>query len=207
MDNAQALFYHPLDGCFNCYSPRKFVATPDGAYVIGENVNRFEYPLDKSSDTSQFLLMRCEYGCDGNGYANKKANDYRIDESGILLMSKLTSTLLDSFDYSGIKKIRQENFQYARTLFDSINKLDIASISDENAVPMGYPLWIDNIEIIPEFHKNHIYQARFWEYIITDNKQETLEYHLARYLALVCTDQRYGRKEIDYQNAIVQRVL
>ena len=74
-------------------------------------------------------------------------------------------------------------------------------------MPIGYTLGIDKTDIIPEFHKNHIYQARFWEYIITDNKQETLEYHLARYLALVCTDQRYGRKEIDYQKDIVQSLL
>lgn len=49
IDNAQAFFTPPMDGCINCYSPRKFVATPDGAYVIGENVNRFDYPQDLSS--------------------------------------------------------------------------------------------------------------------------------------------------------------
>lgn len=63
IDNAQALFYHPKEKCFNCYSPRKFVASPDGAYVIGKDVNRFKYEQDISSNTAQFLFMRYEYGC------------------------------------------------------------------------------------------------------------------------------------------------
>lgn len=51
---------------------------------------------------------------------------------------------------------------------------------------MGYPLWIDNVEIISKFHKNHIYQARFWEYMVDRNQKETLEYHLTKYMALIC---------------------
>lgn len=109
IDNAQAFFTPPMDGCINCYSPRKFVATPDGAYVIGENVNRFDYPQDLSSQNSAFLFMRYEYGCNNLGYQYKKENDKRIDESDVLLMSPLTHALLDSFDYSSIYDKRKEN--------------------------------------------------------------------------------------------------
>ena len=207
IDNAQALFYHPRKDSISCYSPRKFVATPDGAYVIGNNVNRFEYKKDISSLSSQFLLMREEFGCDGECYKNKKDNDKRIDASGILLMSDLTRMLLDSFDYDSIIKKRQINYQYSKELFNNINKLDIDNIDDKSAAPMGYPLWVDNVDIIPEFHKNRIYQARFWEYIIKENKAETLEYHFARYIALICIDQRYGKEEINYQNFIVKQCI
>lgn len=207
IDNAQALFYPPQDNCYNCYSPRKFVASPDGAYVIGRDANRFDYKRDISSVTSQFLLMRDEFGCDNECYINKKENDKRIDESDVLLMSTLTYKLLDSFDYDDIKKKRQDNFRYSRKLFDVKNKLDISEICDNDAAPMGYPLWIDNIDIVPVFHKNRIYQARFWEYLIDNGEVNTLEYHLARYLALICTDQRYGKDEIDYQESIVNEIV
>lgn len=206
IDNAQALFYHPRKDSISCYSPRKFVGSPDGAYVIGRNVNRFNYEQDISSDTSQFLLMRYEYGCEGAGYVNKKGNDKRIDESGIKTMSKLTYALLDSFDYDAIISKRKRNFAYAAELFNDINKLEMAAIVDEDAVPMGYPLWTDSYEIIPEFHKNKIYQARFWEYLIDDINLGSLEYSFARYMALICIDQRYGREEIDFQKKIVDRL-
>ena len=208
IDNAQALFYHPKSNCLNCYSPRKFVAAPDGAYVIGKNVNnKFNYVQDVSSDTSQFLFMRYEYGCNGAGYKNKKDNDYRIDNSNVLLMSKLTHKLLDSFDYDDIINKRKINFNYARKLFDKINAIDIANICDPDCVPMGYPLLIDKVDIISEFHKNHIYQARYWEYMLSAYDKDCLEYRLASRLALVCIDQRYSKKEIDYQFEIIKKLL
>lgn len=207
IDNAQALFYHPRENCLNCYSPRKFVATPDGAYVIGKNVNKYSYPQDVSSNTCQFLLMRYEYGCNNNGYKNKKENDFRIDNSEIMLMSKLTYSLLDSFDYEKIIKIRQKNFNYSKKIFDKINLIDIENLADPDCVPMGYPLLIDDIDIISKFHEEHIYQARYWEYMLEKYSKNSLEYRLANRLALICTDQRYGKKEIDFQKNIVEKLL
>ena len=207
IDNAQALFYHPIDGCLNCYSPRKFVGSPDGAYVIGKEVNKFEYEQDMSSDTSQFLLMHYEQGCEGDAYVRKKENDARINSSGIKLMSPLTYAILDSYDYERVIKKRKENFRYARKLFDRINKFSIGKLVEDDAVPMGYPLWNEKAEIIPEFHKNKIFQARYWEYLIDTASKESLECRWVKYMALICIDQRYGKEEIDFQNEIVKKCL
>ena len=35
VDNSQAFFCNPIDGCLSVYSCRKFIGVPDGAYVIG----------------------------------------------------------------------------------------------------------------------------------------------------------------------------
>jgi hypothetical protein len=207
IDNALAFFYPPREDSINCYSPRKFVAAPDGGYVIGKNVNNFNYPIDISSDTSQFLLMRYEYGCEGAGYENKRQNDKRIDASDILSMSLLTRAMLEGgVDYEKVKERRLKNYLYARDIFDSMNILPLDKISEEVCYPMGYPLLVD-FEIIPEFHKNKIYQARFWEYIIREYDPICLEYKLAKYMALICTDQRYGKTEIEYQRDIIQRLM
>lgn len=72
LDHAQALYAPPMEGCYNCYSPRKFVASPDGGYVIGPDANRFSYEEDCSSDTCRFLWSRYEYGLAMHGYEFKK---------------------------------------------------------------------------------------------------------------------------------------
>ena len=72
---------------------------------------------------------------------------------------------------------------------------------------MGYPLLIDKVDIISEFHRNHIYQARYWEYMLNEYDKDCLEYRLASRLALVCIDQRYSKKEIDYQFEIIKKML
>ena len=202
IDNALAFFYPPRKDAINCYSPRKFVAAPDGGICIGENVNNGRYLVDKSSDTSQFLLMRYEYECEGAGYENKRANDRRIDEADILLMSPLTRAMIDAADYKKIKEKRLNNYLYARELFDKMNLLPMDEIAEKECYPMGYPLFTD-FEIVPEFHRRKIFQARFWEYIIREYDPNCLEYRLARYLALICTDQRYGKSEIDFQRDII----
>ena len=206
IDNAQAMFYPPKMDVLNIYSPRKFLSVPDGAYVIGKNVNRFSYEQDVSSDTAQFLLMRYEYGFNGNGYANKRANDERINTSDIKLMSKLTQILLDSFDYENILERRRANFAYARSQFDSINMLNLDELLGENVEPMGYPLMVDFAEIMPEFHKHHIYQKNYWEHILHETEPDSVEYKLSKYFTLVCTDQRYGKEEIDFQRDIIFRL-
>ena len=64
-----------------------------------------------------------------------------------------------------------------------------------------------DIDIISKFHEEHIYQARHWEYMLEKYSKNSLEYRLANRLALICTDQRYGKKEIDFQKNIVEKLL
>ncbi len=206
IDNAQALFFPPQAGCINCYSPRKFVPAPDGAYVVGDHVNRFSYEQDRSSDTCQFLFMRQEYGCDMHAYSYKKENDRRIQASDVMLMSPLTKAMLEAVDYAEVKEKRKRNFEYARTLFDGMNLFDAAHLFDEHCVPMGYPLLADR-EIIPIFHEKHIYQPRYWEYILDEFDEGSMEYRLAKYMALICIDQGCEKNELDYQYSIVRGIL
>ena len=88
----------------NVYSARKFVGVPDGAYVIGENAEKYadEYEKCCSSDTSLFLLQRIEYGCEGKTYQSRMINEHRIDSEDIMRMSALTRAILDGTDYDEI---------------------------------------------------------------------------------------------------------
>ena len=208
IDNAQAFFAKPIDDCINVYSARKFVGVPDGAYVIGQHVNRFAttYPQDVSSDTSLFLLLRHEYGCEGVAYEARKENELRIGSSDVMRMSKLTQRILDAHDYGKSQTIRKENYLYARKLFDNLNLINIGILTDFSVTPMVYPLLLD-VDIIEYLHEQHIFQGHWWEYIVEFTPKESFEHRLSKYIVPITIDQRYSKKEIVKQYQIVQDAL
>lgn len=200
VDNSQAFFSEPIHNCISIYSPRKFVGTPDGAYVVGDNVmkNVNKYTKDFSSDTSLFLLQRIEYGCEGKSYESRKLNEDRINKSGILRMSHLTETILKSLNYKTIKAKRRENFEIACELFNNINLIDPKMHYDDHCIPMVYPLVIEDDGLLPYLHKNKIFQGRWWEYLLKEIKSDMFEYWLTKNLIPITIDQRYGIKELEF---------
>lgn len=146
IDNCQAFFNKPIDGAMNIYSCRKFVGTPDGAYVIGKDAHKYveKYPQCYSSDTATFLLMRIEYGCEGKAYEARSINEHRIDGEPVMKMSKLTRAILDGTDYEYIKRCRRDNFVFAHDMLGCINKINPLQYYDEDTVPMVYPLVVED---------------------------------------------------------------
>jgi len=200
IDNSQAFFAPPIDGCMNVYSVRKFIGAPDGAYLIGSHANDYveDYEQDYSSDSCLYLLQRIEYGCEGKSYENKKANDERIDNSNIKRMSKLTHAILDGTDYNFIKNKRKENFEIASLLFGNMNQINPKEFYDENCVPMVYPLVIEDDLTLPKLIKSKVFQGHWWNYILEEVHPDTFEYYLSKNMIPITIDQRYGEKEINY---------
>jgi hypothetical protein len=125
----------------NVYSARKFIGTPDGAYTVGKDAGCFvdEYERDHSSDTSLFLLLRVEYGCEGKAYEARRANEERLNRSDVMRMSALTHRILGAADYEFIQRKRQENFRTACFLLNGYNELSVESYISADSVPMVYP--------------------------------------------------------------------
>lgn len=198
VDNAQAFFAPPLDGCLNIYSARKFVGVPDGAYVLGEHADRFveEYPEDFSSDTADFLLKRLEYGCEGKAYDARMKNEARLDEAGARSMSRLTRRLLAGIDYETSKRKRLDNFRTACALFDQVNRIDPKRYLDNTCVPMVYPLVVEEDGLLERLIKAGHFQGRWWAYLLEERPPESFEYYLSRYGIPVTIDQRYGPEEL-----------
>ena len=205
IDNSQAFFSRPLDGCMNVYSCRKFIGVPDGAYVIGNNAERFvdEYEQCYSSDTSLFMLQRIEYGCEGKAYQNRQINEHRIDSEDCMKMSNLTRTILDGTDYDFIRKKRQENFEAARRLFDNLNCLDVAEYCDAETVPMVYPLMIEDDGLLDRLQKAKHFQGHWWSYLCDELTDLTTEHWISRYLIPITIDQRYSEKELKFIKGII----
>ncbi len=205
-DNSQAFYCKPIEGCMNVYSARKFFGVPDGAYVVGENVEKFvdEYEQDYSSDTAGFLLKRNEYGCDEKTYEDRMINERRVDESDIKMMSVLTQKILDGTDYENVVKKRKENFKIASKLFAEINKLNVDMYHDNDCVPMVYPLVVENDELLPELLSKKIFQGHWWSYLLGEVDKNSFEYWLSRYIVPITIDQRYGEEELKFTyNTIV----
>jgi len=205
IDNSQGFFLQPIEDCFNVYSARKFVGVPDGAYVVGENADKFteEYEQGYSSDTALFLLQRVEYGCEGKTYQSRSVNEHRIDTEDIMLMSPLTRKILDGTDYDFIREKRRENFAYAQEIFGGINKINPLKYYDESSVPMVYPLVVEDDGLLNRLLDNKHFQGHWWSYLLDEMDEDTFEYQISRYVIPITIDQRYGKEELDFVRSIV----
>lgn len=207
IDNSQAFFSESIDGCMNVYSCRKFVGVPDGAYVIGNDADKYvdEYNQCFSSDTALFMLQRIEYGCEGKAYQSRQLNEHRIDIEDCLKMSKLTRTILDGTDYDYIKKKRRENFEIARSMFDGVNCIDAGMYYDEDTVPMVYPLIVEDNGLIDRLQRAKHFQGHWWSYLMDEMPETSAEYWISKYIVPITIDQRYGKEELEYINNVVKK--
>ena len=208
VDNCQAFFCHPIEGAMNVYSCRKFMGVPDGSYVIGAGAEKYtdEYPQGYSSDTATFLLMRIEYGCEGKGYQARSINEHRVDTEDIMLMSKLTQTILDGTDYKEICRKRRENFAYVQSKLKDINKINPLRYYDENTIPMVYPLVVEDDELLTCLQAAKHFQGHWWSYLLDETSADSFEYWISRYVIPITIDQRYGREELDcLMNIIINK--
>lgn len=200
IDNSQAFFCKPLNGCMNVYSARKFVGVPDGAYVIGKNAEKYvdEYEKCYSSDTALFLLQRHEYGCEGKTYESRMVNEHRIDKEDIMQMSDLTRAILDGTDYEYIKNKRKDNFKTACELFNSINCIEPQLHMDKDTIPMVYPLVVEDDSLLDKLLEHKHFQGHWWSYLLDELDKDSFEYWLSRYVIPITIDQRYGKVELEY---------
>lgn len=209
IDNTQGFYQPNFQGAYSVYSPRKFVGVADGCYVVGENAAKFidEYEQDYSASTASFLLARIESGGNAN-YALYQENEERLAFSDVLRMSKLTQALLDNVDYSYVARKRQDNYDYAASIFDRINCLSRSVLRRSSGqIPMVYPLMVRQKELRHVLKANQIYVGQWWEYLLKDPQASDWEKECACYLLPIQIDQRYGAREIDYTADIIFRTL
>lgn len=207
IDCAQAFFCKPVEEALTVYSCRKFVGVPDGAYVIGKDAHKFadEYAQCYSSDTAVFLLKRIEYGCEGKGYETRSVNELRIDAEDCMKMSKLTHKLMDAENYNFNRQKRKENFMYLHERLGGINKINPVRYTDDETVPMVYPLVAEDDNLIQKLLAAKHFQGHWWSYVCDEQPKESFEYWISRYVIPITIDQRYGQEEMDYLVKVIKR--
>lgn len=197
VDNAQALYAHPIEGIKTFYSPRKFAGIPDGgiAYMeAGKDIQSFD--TDVSYDRLSHLLKRIDLGA-GAGYTDFKDNSRKLANQPIMQMSRLTGVLLASIDFEGIRERRLKNFRILHEALKSSNQLAIPAIGSFSC-PLVYPYFTNDCTLKKKLIDNKVFVATYWPNVLEWCKEDTLEYQLADRIIAIPIDQRYGEEEMKY---------
>ena len=199
VDNAQALFAKPIDGCHTIYSPRKFVGVADGgmAFTPMRNKNR-QLQLSTSYGIASHLLKRLD-GHVTEGYVDFKDDDTTLRNEPCKWMSLMTERHLMSLDYEVIKQIRMDNFIYLHERLKGGNKLSSMKTIDvtDFECPMVYPYYTNDLSLRKKLIDNKVFVAQYWPNVLEWCKPGDEEYALCQHLLPLPIDQRYGKEEME----------
>ena len=198
VDCAQAFFAKSIPGIKAFYSMRKYVGVADGgvAYVgnLPDNLVKVE-EMEKTDEHDSHLFKRKQFGAEA-GFADYQANEKKLDEQPIRLMSFQTKLILDHIDYNNVVARRRENYQYLHKILGEINTLVLPSI-DTFVCPMVYPFrTIGKQNLRQELIRNNIFVAKYWPNIETQEGFE-IESNLATRVIPIPCDQRYGKEDME----------
>lgn len=205
VDCAQAFFAKPIPGIKAFYSMRKYVGVADGgaAYLGNLQDDLVEVEeMDHTDNHDSHLFKRKQFGAEA-GFADFQANEKKLDNQSIRLMSFQTKWLLDHIDYDNIVARRRENYQYLHKALGGKNALSLQDI-DTFVCPMIYPFKAETgRNLRKELIDNKVFVARYWPNV---EKREGFEaeYDMAMNIIPIPCDQRYEEIEMNRMIKIIQ---
>lgn len=202
VDCAQALFSRPSAGVKAFYSTRKFVGVADGGVAYLGNVTNKNVAVQEvecTVDHDCHLFKRKQFGAEA-GFADYQANEAKLDNQPIRLMSNTTRRILDHIDYDRVIAKRRENYEYLHKALEQHNFLVLPDV-DSFACPMVYPFVTRiNRDLRKELIANKVFVAKYWPNVHQLSNYE-FEYQLATRVVPLPCDQRYSKEEM---NRIIQ---
>lgn len=198
VDCAQAFFAQPIPGIKAFYSMRKFVGVADGGVAcLGDLTNDLieVEEMEKTENHDSHLFKRKQFGAEA-GFADYQANEKKLDNQPIRLMSFQTKWILDHVNYSNVVARRRDNFKVLHEALGDYNCLSLSDI-DSFACPMVYPFRADtNRNLRKELIENKVFVATYWPNVEGKDGYET-EYNMATNVIPIPCDQRYGLEEMN----------
>lgn len=198
VDCAQAFFAKPLPGIKAFYSMRKYVGVADGgvAYLGNLHDDLVEVEeMENTEDHDSHLFKRKQFGAEA-GFADYQANEKKLDDQPIRLMSFQTKWLLDHVDYDNVMARRRENYEYLHNAIGALNALMLPDL-DSFACPMVYPFMSKtDRNLRKELIDNKVFVAKYWPNI-EEKEGFDAEYHISLDAIPIPCDQRYGEEEMD----------
>jgi len=208
IDNTQAFFALTTDAAPTFYSARKFFGVPDGAYVGGCVTGEDHLEVDRSHERFAHLLKRVELGAE-EGFIDYQENEAAIASLPLRRMSRLTSRILSSVNYVDVADRRRKNYTALHSLLVQYNRAQFLEMED-TCVPMVYPFLCEDSSTIKEALLRHkIFCAQLWPNVLKDlvNKQNSVEYQMAKNIIPLPVDQRYNEKDMRYVASVITKVL
>ena len=198
VDCAQAFFAKPLPGIKSFYSMRKYVGVADGGVAYLGNLQDDLVEVDvmeNTDDHDNHLFKRKQFGAEA-GFADFQANEKKLDNQPIRLMSFQTKWLLDHIDYENVIARRRKNYLYLHEALSGMNALRLPNM-DTFACPMVYPFKAkNNSDLRKELIENKVFVAKYWPNVEEQEGFET-ESNMAMNVIPIPCDQRYGIEEMD----------
>ena len=197
IDNAQALFFAPIENCHQIYSPRKFIGMPDGGFAVSPLIDDLPCLQQGTSyERCTHLLKRTEQH-PTQGYADFQKDDESISGLPIRQMSMISKKIFETVDLNFIQKRRLENFSF---LHDSLWKTNRLAIPSANtfACPLVYPYWSHDSGLKKKLISSEVFVATYWPNVLGWTKSSDLEHELASNVVCIPIDQRYGKAEMEF---------
>ena len=207
VDYAQALFAKPLPGIKAFYSMRKYVGVADGgvAYLgnLPDDLVEVE-EMENTDDHDSHLFKRKQFGAEA-GFADYQANEKKLDDQPIRLMSFQTKWLLDHIDYENVVARRRENYKFLNEALCGKNELTLSDL-DTFACPMVYPFMMEtDHDLRKELIDNKVFVAKYWPNVKRKDGYKK-EYNMATNIIPIPCDQRYGFEEMNKIINIIQTI-
>ena len=192
VDCAQAFFAQPLPGIKAFYSARKYVGVADGgvAYLGDLPGDKLEInETERTDEHDSHLLKRKQFGAEA-GFADYQANEKKLDNQPIRLMSDTTKQILRHINYDNVIACRRENFQYLHEALSAKNQLQMPAF-ETFACPMVYPFMMGTRSLRKELIESKVFVAKYWPNVEQRNGFE-IERDMADKVFPIPCDQRYG---------------
>lgn len=197
-DHSQAFFIPPFECFATIYSPRKFLPVAEGGLLVTESISKANYSSSEIEwilDQYQHTFIR-KLSSAKEGYEKFKQSEILLNDCIPREMSKITEEILYSLDYSKLKKIRLENFNYLHHALSDINQLEV-DISTLQS-PLIYPLLLDK-NYSKELIKENIFIPTYWLDCLKRASRSSFEYKFINNTTNLVCDHRYSNKEMQFQ--------
>jgi hypothetical protein len=204
IDNSQALYAPNTYGIDTFYSLRKFVGTPDGAFLYCNKTLNDKFKAATSFDRVSHLYKRKDKDA-GFGFEDFKKNDKALAGLPVMIISSSTKQFILTYDFEKNKLIRERNFLLLHSKLHASNKFAI----DTNYLngPLCYPLLISEQGLKKKLIQQKIFVPTYWpnvkEWI---QNKDCFEKKLIDTLVCLPVDQRYSVSDMRYLLKLIDNI-
>ncbi len=204
VDNTHSFFLKGYESPnYSFTSARKYFGVPDGAFLYGPSDLNINVSMMRNANVSVQHNVNRLVGLQEKAYAEYLKYEKELG-SEIETISILSEKILSTINYKEVRKIRNENLNFLRKVFDNINRLKI----DEDEIDcFCYPLLLEKPIEKEKLYKENIFIPNLWmDTLIRKQKNRfELECKFSMELLPLPIDHRYTLKDMKRVNETIKR--
>ena len=192
VDAVQALYQPPPDGSWGFASARKFIGSPDGAFLWGPSPGPPAAKRNSRVHGDHLLARALGHPAALTQFRENEAKMSTADEGP----STLSDQILDGVTHRVIRQRRRSNFEQLHAELGSRSLLHIPKHLPDGAVPLYYPFLPPRHIPRSALHREQVWVSQMWPDIDSEPEADDWTRCLAHSLLPLPIDQRYGEPEM-----------